>query len=408
MAKQSNAAEVPGLLKLPTELHIKIMSYLVPQHLRNSDDGFGYHQEPDQSLSATDCSNINSSGNAEDLARLALAHRQLTPAVQDILYADIALPQSQAARTDPNPPGSRLELLLRTLIDRPGLASRVRSLALWMFTEVGTASNIFNSHSWLHCTQAVLPILERLTTPGMDRIDWLVDLQWPTEAMCGSLIMAILPNLKSIELHAKLYLDRRTADRGDPTFIDDRSPNGRSDVQRLGQGLSTTDVTSLTLSEPLWTLLRLRMPTVKTLTLGCDEPRSIEIPAGRFENVEALLEYTSHAVEGTSADWSLDQQGMKKLFFLLPKLRSLDVPSVEAAKSAIRSGVVEKVIIRNADQDAIACVRDLLGQLLDNSTTKCIELHWSNGLDIRPDRTGLAELEAEKGVKVVLMFMEKA
>jgi hypothetical protein len=64
------------------------------------------------------------------------------------------------------------------------------------------------NHEVCHCDQCMPTFVAALgdlrLTPA-EKSKWLIDLKHPTEAMICSLIMANLPNIKSVALYAQVY-----------------------------------------------------------------------------------------------------------------------------------------------------------------------------------------------------------
>lgn len=365
MSHTSNVAVVPGLVRLPTELHLQIMSHLTTGNSSTPRDKHSNYLQEHQ-----------------ELAELALVNKHFATIAQESLYKTISMPQHCASESEN---GTRLLFFLRTMIDRPDLASHVETVTICaekgkIVTEgVGDFIASSNHRQILH------ELIERITALPAKRHECIQALENPSEALLCALIFAALPSLKSIRLGAV------TESAAPYTSLMERKLFKKQtfelvmlDGRRLVQGLETTNVTSLTLPDGLITYPKAKLlPTVKTLTLEYDVTDLMRARTlNAFPNVEILIiQLPQWGLWGDRyLDEYYDKSLIQPLLASFPKLRTLEVPFCLAtlyvsSEICLRT---EELIVHDAIHDTVfRCILAMDDQPL-GGTLRYYEFHFSN------------------------------
>ncbi|KAF2822859.1 hypothetical protein CC86DRAFT_73065 [Ophiobolus disseminans] len=251
-ARTTNNPGSSGLTTLQNELLHQIIGYLLPIEEIQKADGYGTSAENTETGLEPDVRRRQAlAARVGILLDLARSCRRLLPVVQEALYISVSLPQlRQSSVKDTRQPWP-LANFLRTVIRCPDLAARVRNLAGWLWK--GNAADQdrlvdreYHICGCWECLQMLNTAVKNLRLTNSDTASWMESLRRPTEAMVCSLVLAALPNLKSVSLYAKRYPGH------DGTRENAKLPYTtayRSDAEEmlcLTQGLASTRIKELT------------------------------------------------------------------------------------------------------------------------------------------------------------------
>lgn len=226
------------------------------------------------------------------------------------------------------------------------------------------------------CMPTFVAALENLRLTPAEKSTWLVDLKHPTEAMICSLVMATLPNIKSVALYPQIYPERKerapckpntcpcqysgahVGTAGRPNNCHDESSekhyrSDRAEIDCLSQGLSVTSIQTLPLSTNLNGLHHAKLPSLTTLSLDYSGPNPfVTVGKGSFTNVTTLKLQTRDVRGG----YQERRAYANKTAILYKGFRNLRTVEFESSAAAVLCGIppqVRTVIIRPADDLAL-------------------------------------------------------
>ncbi|KAK1917907.1 hypothetical protein P3342_000625 [Pyrenophora teres f. teres] len=206
--------QIPDLLQLPNELLDRISSHLVPSTVVHTLEGTSVGRCPSLDPPGTSAGRyiLQSSAHKEyiqelsALVNLALVCRRFRPIVERILYRDISLPTPPLYKLIGffQYPISSTARLTRTLIHRPDLAARIKSLRIWILDRrlVSRAdepalhpANPYHDVFKIACDQVYQSEL-----PLLDQTHWDRELQHYQEVDISAFLLCLIPRLESLEL----------------------------------------------------------------------------------------------------------------------------------------------------------------------------------------------------------------
>ena len=384
------------LLKLPNELILDIAGYVTPTASVAKDQGYGhgYKHEIPWIESDTTQAREKYASETRDLLNLSLTCKIFTPITQNVLCRNVSLLQPQQVSMSGLPSPSPLALFLRTMLERPDLAARVRSLLVWIWKEKPLDFTDDTDH------QALMSLIDSLNISVSEKEAWLADLDYPMEATVCALIFAALPQLQSVHGYAK-HSPRSVMAYADPEQT-------HVQVPRLSQGLATTHITSLTLSDGLNVIHTACLPSLKALTVDFDGPNQlVTIGKGNFANVHTLK--VQHTLQSSWPDETL----CKKFSTLLHGLRSLRtiefVSSACLPPASLIPDQVETIKCKEVEENELEYICGFLAEQSRKGTLPRsldrVEVFWREKTcsDHAYTWKGVHELAAKVRVKVVAM-----
>ncbi|KAF1848729.1 uncharacterized protein K460DRAFT_427988 [Cucurbitaria berberidis CBS 394.84] len=405
----------PSLLKLPNELLCQIAGHLVSTENICRKDGYRalYERKNNRDLETTDLLRIHL-WSIQDLLNLGLTCKRLAPVAQDILYRDIFLPKPRRMSVPGDRGASSLVCFLRTIMRRPELGAHVRYLAVWFKKgkrlRSSKTANDDAVCSCASCLQKLTDLVDTLRLSREAKMLWLKDLTRPTEATICSLIIASLPKLQALELHARPLADEKQVRRLKYRSTKIETKHDNTEVLRLSQGLAATQVKSLTLSTGLNGLAVARQPSLTSLTLDYTGPHQfVSIRKGCFLNVTNLnIRCRQNEFESMAGhDPHYRSSFRAKLEILLrglPRIRVLEFESGAAASQCEIPPSVELIRFRGAEWDALQWVHFYLREKEVSVIPRRIELHCS-----KKSRDEVRWMQFDKwvrntGVQVMIMW----
>lgn len=364
------------LLELPDELLLQVALYLRPTQRLSNADGFS-NQLPKRTDPHSFLPLLVSPYDltSQSLVNLALTCKRLAPVAQEVMYQDVSLPQPRA-QDDAKP--SRAVSLLRTMIKRPDLASRVEHFAVWVWR--GKPINASNEGmcACSDCIDILLKTVECIQKSPIAQREWTEHLKTPTEAMVSSLVFASLPKLKSVELYLKeSYKDLGGAQYGWREHC--LAEMNALDVRRLSDGLATTGFEALTLSTELYGMYVGSLPRVKTLTLEVPDDKRSRVASSDtyFPNVTTLKirrPLDTPWIGNFQLRLALRNE-ISKTISTFTKVRTLKLGHDIPGGTCLIPPYVEKIIVRQAERYTVHWGREFLGHLPDSSKLRCIEMY---------------------------------
>ncbi|CAO2654018.1 Nn.00g107510.m01.CDS01 [Neocucurbitaria sp. VM-36] len=415
----TSRATSPFLLNLPNELLSQAAGYLVPTERICKTSGFGFvlEQQEHGSQEATRLRR-NHAQSLQNLLNLGLTCKRLADVAQTILYRDVSLCQPRRDLQIDKRSISAFPSFLRTIILHPELAAYVRHLAVWIFKNkpVYLVDNFNNETACAceSCLSKLNSIMNTLELSHEDKTSWLKDLKRPTEVIICSLILASLPNLRTLQIYARpLHPETLVGDLrsyGSPL----QTRTDTLEITRLSRGLATSKhLTYLTLSPHLNGLATYaRLPTLTSLTVDFSSAHQfVSVPKSSFRNVTHLriqahtldfLPTSQSAYNDTNEIYRFFQQ---KLDILLRGLRTVRTLEFESGAAASRCNIpdhVEKVVLRPAEWDARQWVGEFLEGEGGGNGVRRIEVYWRDDWAFPPVWRGVGEVRS--GIQVVFFW----
>ncbi|KAF2822826.1 hypothetical protein CC86DRAFT_469462 [Ophiobolus disseminans] len=207
----------PAIFHLPNEMLDAVASFLVPEEVFAL-EGLGITFIP--STPGYSCGSGRSASsqqlfnNRYDLRSLALVCRRLRPVAERLLYAHISLPQpplNDRHRFLPYPL-TPLPFLVRTLFDRPELASCVTTLHLWLrdrrLVMQSEEPDLWQGNPHYQTFQRACSLLSSLHTSFEELVNWSTELYQYQEMALHAILISLLPRLKALKLYAPLGHNR--------------------------------------------------------------------------------------------------------------------------------------------------------------------------------------------------------
>ena len=370
-----------GLLTLPNELLIQVAEH----------------------LTASKCGGIIA-GSTQDLTHLALVCKRLVPITNTVLYRSVTLQAPDRHMSRKGPRQCVLPQFLRTILRHPRLGACVEEITLYFVKgkPVHPQGPVKKEGMCTcgDCAKMLSITLHSMRLTLDENIAWQKDLSHPTEAMVCGLILASLPNLRSVELHSE-KLRKIDHLHGSNARI-----QARSDVDRLGHGLIGTKVQTISLSDALNGLRLSRLPNLTRLIVDFTGSNRYIWADRTLANITALT------IKGPVKDMdeAIFEIELDMLLQYLPNLRSLEFESRLIAKLRRIPRHVDTVIFRPADGDFLHWVQSELNAPAGPTKLRSIVLHWEKdkpALDAMAPHFGcVQELVEKTGVRVTIMWRD--
>jgi len=388
------------LTKLPNELLHQIIGYLTTAEPINAAHGFGSN-----TLGIYNDMKLNlarrqaRTGRMRILLDVALTCKRLAPVAQEALFASVSVPQPRQPLAADSRHHSPLTRFLYTAVNRPELASKTKDLSMLIWKGKAADQDKLRDmdKGVCHCDQCIptfIAALHHLNLSHAEKSQWLVDLQHPTEAMICSLIITTLPNVKSVALYARIYPGHAgTEDTSPPAKPTDRyihqarrihPLSDLAEITCLAQGLSVTDIQTLSLSTNLNGLHRAKLPSLAALSLDYSVSNPfVTVGKGSFVNV-TTLKLRADAPFDFGVDATACASKLEILYKGLPSLRRVEYESAKAlalcsippqARTMIMHGATKYVLHYTFPK--VFCL-----QIKGCCTIRSLELYWPDSEDM--------------------------
>ncbi|CAE6998793.1 hypothetical protein PTTW11_00787 [Pyrenophora teres f. teres] len=376
----------------PVVLEVTYPGYVKPAFSVNEDQGFGHEYKCNPKWRASHSQEVRDeyASRANGLVNLSLVCKALTPVAQHILYRDVSLLQPRRVCSSDKPTlPSALACFLRTMLQRPWLALRVRSLCVWIWEDkaISLPSDVD--------VRALTALIYSIDVSVVEKEAWSRALDSPFEATVCGLVFAALPRLEAVELYSHKSPHPGSEDRDNEQSC--------LQVPRLAMGLSMTHITSLTVSTRLNGLDAARLPSLKTLAVNFDGFNVFDrVDQGSFVNVETLK--IRHTPCSHWPDEALCEE-LSKLLHHLPSLRTIDFLSSSCLpRRTLIPNQVETIKFREVQDNELFELCLFLTMQSRHSTLpralNRIEIYWRQ-LDLDCGQWGYPHGVAERtGVKM--------
>lgn len=402
------------LLRLPNELLVRIVEYLAPTKCllinqgygdRGYGNGYGVSREESKEIEQA---RWRHGAEVQSLLFASLTCKRLLPIAQAILYRDVSLPQPYRSQLLRDKAPSFLAPFLRTIIHRPELGVRVRSLAVWFWHESPAKvpkdyerDRLCNCGS---CEKILSSAVDLLRLSIEEEESLLEDFISPSEAAVCGVVFATLPKLQIVELYTKRHFR-------EPPTTENRFWDSAFNITPLTQGLSPTRISALTLSTGFEGLGTTPLSTLTNLTLEYGRTGSfLAVYRGCWVNVNTLKVIFTKKNFLPSARRSFHDRQMfeEKLLALMESFPNLRIFGVESGPTMawypILAGV-DTLAIHQADQDTLVSLDDyLMGKFAPPKDLRRLEIHWHG--DLAPPDHILAkfpEMAKRAGVTIVTL-----
>ena len=349
-----NTDSSSNLLNLPRELLLEIAGHIALTTSIAKDEGFGHEDQQEFPTLDRDATSVREkyASEVQGLLNLSLACKTLVPITQGVLYRNVSLltPRRVSLSDEPvSAPPSSLSCFLRTLLQRPDIATHVRSLSVWIWKE-----RVLSSPEDIDL-EALFSIANSLKITAQEKQDWFCDLDHPLEASACGFIFAALPRLRSVQLYVTPSPDSEVVEYCD-------CEQTHRQVGRLNEGLVVmTQTTELTLSTGLDGLHTAHLPSLKAVTVDFDGSNQFVMVGKRNPvNVKTLkLQYT----------YTLDSSEeilCKNLGILLHGLRGLRTiefpPSACLPRGCLMLDCVKTIRFRGVELEEVLCILDFFDE----------------------------------------------
>ncbi|KAI0576620.1 hypothetical protein TUN199_05395 [Pyrenophora tritici-repentis] len=243
-------SQAPEMLQLPNELLETIASHLVPSTVVHTLEGTSVGRYSSLVRQGTrngrymlqSWPHIKYLREFSALLNLALVCRRFSSIVERVLYRDISLPTPSLHKVIGffQYPTSSTARLTRTLIHRPDLAARIKSLRMWIPDRrlVWTANepNLHPENPYYDVFKIASDQVYRSNLPLLGRTFWGRELERYQEVDLSAFLLCLIPRLESLELMSP-YAEFEDLDpRGRH-----RSPNEKPNYAAFDMALSITD-----------------------------------------------------------------------------------------------------------------------------------------------------------------------